>query len=133
MDLNKLRDEVGEWSERNFGKQESWRPLLGIGEELGELQHAYLKRAQGIRVNEDHNAKLKDAIGDMLIYLANFAAIEKLELEQILGDTWNQVKQRNWNANKTNGITTIKPKEKHPRKARGRVSNSRARGSRSTG
>lgn len=94
--LRRLQDEVGEWSRENFGDQPSYRPLLGAVEEVGELAHAHLKREQGIRTNEDHRRKQLDAIGDIVIYLADYCSREGICLRAAIQDTWRLVAQRNW-------------------------------------
>jgi NTP pyrophosphatase (non-canonical NTP hydrolase) len=102
--LTQIQLEIEAWSVRNFGKQPSWCPLLGVTEEVGELSHAYLKRQQGIRgTTEEHNEALRDAVGDIMIYLLDFCGREGINLEDILDETWNQVKQRDWNKNKVDG------------------------------
>lgn len=97
--LQDIQKEVYQWSKQNFGDQPSWRPLLGIGEELGELNHAYLKRAQGIRTNEDHEEGIRDAVADIMIYLCDFCSRENIDLEEELIATWDRVKKRNWKEN----------------------------------
>lgn len=76
--MNELVDiqmQVGEWSEENFGAgQPSSYPLMGAGEEIGELIHSILKQKQGIRLDEEDvgvDAE-RDAIGDIGIYLMDF-------------------------------------------------------------
>ena len=101
-----IQDEVGEWSERNFGDQPSWRPLLGIGEELGELNHAYLKLSQGIRGDrEELENKLVDAVGDLMIYLADFCYKEGIYMGRCMIDAWKEVSQRDWKKYPKNGRT----------------------------
>ena len=76
---NKLRREVFEWSTENFGtEQPSEYPLVGAGEEMGELTTSLLKIAQGIDDSEKYEGRVgheaeEDAIGDIEIYLADFA------------------------------------------------------------
>jgi len=73
--LKDIQMEVGEWSEENFGtEQPSYYPLMGAGEEIGELIHSILKRHQGIR-EEDEDVGIeaeRDAVGDIGIYLMDF-------------------------------------------------------------
>lgn len=92
MNLQNIQAEVAAWSQKNFGDQPAWRPLLGIGEELGELNHAYLKREQGIRQDEDHDAAMRDAVGDIVIFLCDFSSRARFPMptkdyETILKDT----------------------------------------------
>lgn len=104
--LEEIQAEIKEWSYHNFGAQPSWRPLLGIGEEVGELNHHFLKRDQKIRTNEDHDEGIEDSIGDIMVYLLDFCGRENLNANYILNRTWEQVKNRDWNKNSTNGQTS---------------------------
>lgn len=73
-------------------------------EELGELCHAHLKQEQGIRgTAAQHEAKAKDAIGDILIYLADYTAGRGWDLQAIVEDTWAEVSRRDWRANPADG------------------------------
>lgn len=72
LTLQEIAVEVGEWSRRNFGIQESKltgevlgsiAPLLGMMEELGEFGEAF---------TGTHEER-QDALGDIGIYLCDFA------------------------------------------------------------
>ena len=93
-----LQDEVGEWATRNFGAVESWQPLMGVGEELGELNHAHLKRAQAIRgmTQDEYMAQARDAVGDIFIFLAHYCHLEGIDMMMSVLETWERVSQRNW-------------------------------------
>ena len=93
--LNKMQGDLFYWDKKNFGDQPAYRSLLGAFEELGELAHAHLKEEQGIR-ESDYEADAKDAIGDTIIYLANYCNARGFNLQSIISDTWNQVRQRDW-------------------------------------
>ncbi|SRR5258705_1097787 len=74
-----LTKEVGLWSINNFGTLQN--PWLGMVEEIGELAHCLLKREQGIRGFDDpiyFLDQLKDALGDIGIYAANYAYNEEM-------------------------------------------------------
>lgn len=96
--LRTLQDELLSWQQHNFPHRPSWQPLLGLQEELGELSHAYLKRAQKIRTTENHTENIKDAVGDIVVYLADFCNAEGIDLEEAIFETWARVKQRDWRA-----------------------------------
>lgn len=102
LSLARLQAEVATWAERNFGPRPAWQPLVGIMEELGELAHAHLKAAQGIRRDEDHEAGARDAVGDIIIYVADYCNAAGLDLEEIVGETWAKVKQRDWRKERNN-------------------------------
>lgn len=94
--LKKIQEEHAIWEKANFKKRESWQPLMGAIEELGELAHAHLKHSQKIRVNEDHIEHAKDAVGDIVIYLIGYCSARGFDMESIVQETWNEVKQRDW-------------------------------------
>ena len=97
MDLKQLQTQVSEWSGRNFPDGEPWEPVMGLAEEVGELSHAFLKQHQGIRLDEDHEAEMKDAVGDVVIYLADVCHRNGMDLADCVTVAWNEVKQRDWN------------------------------------
>ena len=108
--LSEIQKEIKVWANKNFGKRlglkkrPSWHPLLGIGEELGELNHAYLKKEQKIRNGvEKYQKGAQDAIGDLVIYVIDFCNQEDFDIEEILTATWDKVKQRNWEENAEHG------------------------------
>jgi len=94
--LDCLQSEVGEWSDKNFPDDLSYRKLLGIIEELGELAHAHLKLEQGIRLDEPLTDMKKDAIGDLIIYLLDYCHKEDLWLTDCIRLAWSKVKRREW-------------------------------------
>ena len=97
MDLEHLEAEHRVWHSENFGlHQPAWPSLLGVSEEVGELCHAFLKRHEGLRSEEDHDAAIRDAIGDIVIYLLGFCKREEISFSECLEETWERVKQRNY-------------------------------------
>jgi hypothetical protein len=89
--IQAIQSEVGEWSAANFGRQDSktetfvvegqieqfmvlgsLAPLLGIVEEVGELSQAN---------HSNRRRDSEDAVGDILIYLCDFAYREQFELQ----------------------------------------------------
>lgn len=94
--LKKLQEEHKPWSDYNFGEQPAWVSLMGVVEEVGELCHSELKTYQNIRNNENHKEKAKDAVADIVIFLANYCNVKGFDFEQIVKQTWEQVKQRDW-------------------------------------
>lgn len=97
--LSEIQEEQKPWVTHNFPNRHSWHPLLGLQEEVGELAHHYLKREQKIRLNEDHNAGIKDSVADIVIYLLDFCSAEGIDLEKELNETWERVRQRDWKEN----------------------------------
>ena len=101
--LRRIQEEQREWVRHNFGDRPAWQPLLGIQEEVGELAHAFLKRSQGIRTGEDHDAAIHDAVADIVIFLLDFCSAEGIDLESQLEQTWAAVRERDWKTDPTTG------------------------------
>ncbi|KKL69661.1 hypothetical protein LCGC14_2112650, partial [marine sediment metagenome] len=96
--LRQLQEEQRPWVQHNFGDRPDWMPLLGVMEELGELAHAHIKQAQGIRTREDHDANGQDAVADVVIFLADYCSARGWDLHDCVERTWAKVKQRDWKA-----------------------------------
>jgi len=104
--LHQTQEEVGRWADKNFGiMRPAYRPLLGAGEEVGQLFRAHLKWEQGIKGMDEmkYREEAKDALGDILIYLLDYCDISGLNLEQALHATWEKVKERDWKKNPETG------------------------------
>jgi hypothetical protein len=72
--FEKLQKEVGEWSRDNFPGQPDVNPLIGSSEEMGELVD---------RIDDQQVSKEEiDAVGDIVVYLADFCEIRGLSLQE---------------------------------------------------
>jgi NTP pyrophosphatase (non-canonical NTP hydrolase) len=100
MDIHKFQNEVAAWSRRNFGPHKQDDPFLGVVEEVGEMAHAMLKARQGIRKgalgDQQAHQLIKDAIGDLVVFLADYCASSNIDLNDTIEEVWNTVKQRDW-------------------------------------
>ena len=95
--LHQLQKELLPWQEHNFPGRESYEPLLGIQEEVGELSHAHLKEHQRIRgTPEEHQAEAKDAVADIIIFLADYCNARDWDMQSLLDTTWPKVRARDW-------------------------------------
>lgn len=104
--LSQIQTVLEKWHEHNFPGVPSYQPLLGIGEEVGELMHAHLKGEQSIRHSPQEIREMKiDAVGDMLIFLLHYCNIEAINIQVALETTLSQVLQRDWKAYPKNGRT----------------------------
>lgn len=74
MELEELKQNVGEWSVDNFGDQTPLAPAMGFAEEFGELVESESCGTQD---------EVKDAIGDMAVYLCDYAYRTDLDLSDI--------------------------------------------------
>jgi NTP pyrophosphatase (non-canonical NTP hydrolase) len=107
VNLSDLQEEHKDWLEHNFPGQRQHEPLLGLMEEVGELAHAHLKHEQGIRGLADQDlayTKKKDAVGDIVIYLASYCTANHIDLEQAVGLAWHEVKNRDWIEHPEKGV-----------------------------
>lgn len=80
MDVKAFQAEVGAWSRRNFGGNDvnpPHRSLLGIVEELGELTWAV--------ENDTAFEDMADAMGDAMVYAADYCDRNGLDLQRIVG------------------------------------------------
>jgi len=86
-----IQQDHAAWVIHNFGlpdNENKWQPLVGIIEEIGEFAHAHLKKSQCIRgTAEDHDIAMRDAIGDIGIYLMDFCTRVNLDFKEILFTT----------------------------------------------
>lgn len=103
MNLSELQQKVKQWTSHNFPDTPAYRPLLGIVEEVGELAHAHLKMEQGIR-NIKHEDKI-DAIGDTIIYMADYCNRNGIDLEVAIESAWATASKRDWVKFPGNGRT----------------------------
>jgi hypothetical protein len=131
MELQQFQEQVDRWARANFGDGTPpfHRPLVGANEEMGELcgvladqllelvpvmlamqalgnvDRAQLKAEQGIRGSAlEHEAKAKDGIADVIIYLSDYCTQKGWNLNEIVETAWIKVVQkRNWRANPTTG------------------------------
>lgn len=98
LQIDVIQRALKNWEDKTFDKV---RPdlkrlqlTLGVCEEAGELAHAILKLSQGIRRDENHDAKAKDAIGDVWIFMANLCSHYGWSIEEILRHTAKTVLAR---------------------------------------
>jgi NTP pyrophosphatase (non-canonical NTP hydrolase) len=105
--LTFLQQESQKWREANFPPEHRNGPMqaLGVAEEAGELAHGVLKLEQGIRGDrKEHLAEIRDACGDLVIYLSGIAASYGFNLHAAVYEAWLQVSLRNWQENRETGI-----------------------------
>lgn len=106
-----FQERVRLWNEYNFPNKKladrpSDQPLKGIVEELGELAHADLKEQQGIRgTKAELDEEAKDALGDMLVYMADYATQRGWSLADCMAKAWNDIRERDWIHFPKNGRT----------------------------
>lgn len=97
-----LQSRLHLWRRKNFGENETVKEslvnqVLGVAEEAGELAHAHLKLRQGIRGSEQGMLEAeKDAVGDILIFLAGFCSYRGWNMQAIFEDTAAHVMERDW-------------------------------------
>jgi len=94
-----LQAQVSVWSFENFGLHDGTQPLLGVVEEVGELSHVHLKTLQNIRNAETTKEARVDAVGDILVYLADYCFRENINMQLAVQETWKKVQRRNWKKN----------------------------------
>lgn len=93
--------ELAEWQKYNFGVGELSDMIHGMSEEIGEMNHWYLKSKQGIRGATEDNAKWKmaDAFGDVIVYGIQAMTALGLDAEKVLDMVFTEVLARDWKKN----------------------------------
>lgn len=95
--ISQVQLEVGKWKQENFPEEIPAQTLMGVVEEVGELCHLQLCGEQGRREGKDPKSlpTLKmDAVGDIVVFLAQYCNSQSLDLEHCVEVTWNKVKHR---------------------------------------
>ncbi len=103
MNFRDLQAQQGAWQEYNFPNSTYVECLMGISEEVGELNHALLKMRQKIRAGSHELAK--DAIADIVIYIVGLCNQLGYDLDKIMEETWKTVEQRDWIKFPKNGVS----------------------------
>jgi NTP pyrophosphatase (non-canonical NTP hydrolase) len=115
--LRRLQDEQKPWVAKNFGVEgrRRWQhPFMGVVEEVGELSHALLKQEQGIRgTRAEHEEAAQDAVGDIVVYLADLCTSRGWSFADIVETVWAQVKQRDWTKDPQEGCSALAREDDH--------------------
>lgn len=98
--LSDFQYDLNEWLSHTFPDSTTDDQLIGIGEEFGELCHAHLKLKQKIRMEENHEENIKDAIGDITIFLINYCNKKKINFVDCVELAWVEIKNRDWRKEK---------------------------------
>jgi NTP pyrophosphatase (non-canonical NTP hydrolase) len=97
LDLEFIQLERDEWVAHNFPNDREEDPFMGMVEEMGELAHHLLKSSQGIRgEGVDHQAEIKDACADLVIFMLGIASHRGFILAEEIDKVWRQVRERDW-------------------------------------
>lgn len=78
-----IQDQMYEWQQETYPQSDVWTDIAGIAEEFGELAQVQIDKHVGREPRDDFNTNeeaMKDAVGDMMVYLGNFAAKHELNL-----------------------------------------------------
>src|SRR5688572_19374526 len=96
MDLNDLQEAVARWQSENFPDCCDWELALGVCEEAGELADCVLKAHRGIRGNEYTEERMRDAVGDIIVYLFGLCDKRGWLLTDVVSETAGRVLSRKW-------------------------------------
>lgn len=104
--LSLLQTILKNWLNYNFPESTSDDQFKGVVEEIGELARADLKHIQGIRGfdnEEKYESKMKDAIGDIVIYLINYCTRKNIKFYECIELAIEEIMKRDWIKNTLNG------------------------------
>jgi len=77
---------------------------VALANKIGIVAHCLLKQEQNIRKSSDElDEAAKDAIGDLMIFLADFCNRKGYSLQDIVNETWAYVKTRDWQKDPAKG------------------------------
>src|SRR5882757_7645845 len=94
--LDRLQYDVLQWQARNFPDCAEWELALGVCEEAGELAQCVLKLHRRMRKEEFDEAKLKDAVGDIVVFLIGVCGARGWRLSEVVSSTADEVLRRSW-------------------------------------
>lgn len=84
VSLVKMQDEQIAWSLRNFGQQPAHRPMLGIVEELCELEEAQLiGEDEYLGGVAEYKKDVLDAVGDIGIYMLDYCGKRGWSMDEL--------------------------------------------------
>jgi NTP pyrophosphatase (non-canonical NTP hydrolase) len=89
------------WQKDNFGGGDLSDMIHGMSEEVGEMNHWYLKSKQGIRGTTPKIAreKMVDAFGDVVVFGIQAMTALGVDVEASLIRVFEEVLARNWKDN----------------------------------
>jgi NTP pyrophosphatase (non-canonical NTP hydrolase) len=96
--LKKLQKEREVWALEQWGEQSLDTLLAGITEEVGELAGAYVRRHNNKWSSDVSRARMLDAVGDIVIYLAGYCSRLSrddgvdVDFERVVSQTWRKVR-----------------------------------------
>lgn len=101
MNIRVLQERLHQWLDYNFPNATSNDQFIGIVEEVGELAHAELKTKQKIRgyTEEKGMEEIKDAVGDIFIYLCNYCNKKDIDIEECIDIAYDTIMKRDWQNN----------------------------------
>ena len=104
IDLRTMQKEVRAWGKKHFPGAEPHYCVLGAMEELGELAHAHLRLLERLGDVSAQEAKERDAVGDVVVFLAHFCEMKGYDLESIIKGVWQEVQERASKRYPNNGL-----------------------------
>ncbi len=115
IDMSEFNSDISENMKNGFGIGSILKVILHLQSAIGQVAHAHLKKEQGIRIGEDHNGKIRQGLENIVALLKYLIEdffevyIEGIRngviLADVVWDTWQEVKKRDWIAYPKNGLS----------------------------
>lgn len=86
FNIEDLQQEQAEWSLHNFGEQPSYYALLGIVEEVGELNQALFSYLSLEATWNNLCGEIEDAIGDVTVFAAHYCSHQEWYFKNLYDD-----------------------------------------------
>ena len=98
LELDVLQLQIDAWQRRNFPDTTEFELTLGVCEEAGEIAACVLKMARHMRTDSYTPERLRDQIGDIIIFLMGICQLRGWKLSDIIRAVAADVMKRDWRA-----------------------------------
>lgn len=82
LKLKEYQEKFNEFDKILYPGNDTMKMTLGVAEEVGELCHHVLKRAQGLGDPKEHLEEIKDALADIAVFSMQIASFEGIDWEE---------------------------------------------------
>jgi NTP pyrophosphatase (non-canonical NTP hydrolase) len=104
-ELHDLQGRIAQWQSQYFPAAEEWELVLGVCEEAGELAQCVLKMKRGIHPERYNAERVKDSIGDVIVFLIGICIQRGWNIAEVLSDTVKEVLERQFDQRRIPGLT----------------------------
>ena len=93
FDLKTFQHELEARAERNIPRSATYQSLIGVFQEIGKLTRMQIEDEGISDVPENRQAAKRQAIGDVIIYMARYCTAQGWSLAEIIYEAWQKTKR----------------------------------------